>query len=390
MEDYRSQVGEEPEDWIYGLLEGYLETYTPKTKVKLLRFQIGKNLGEIDVAGFKEEKVIVIESKFWESSNVSEIERELDKFERRLVVFKHNMDKHGFSKDMKVIPLFYNPWPPFPKYGNSGIIIIPSLSALIRYLVSNFTPIVRPYAKSSEQIAQVLADDTEDHLFMSDLSSYLPLEKDMFRIQDIQVYEIDENEIVANSYVSMGYSLPFTYDVDDECLSKIKNFGVKKGTVLRVCTYNLMGYWFNIQIVDFKIISLDEAFDPDRVLAKLNYEQYDESLAHLIAGENGYLLSEIKLRYGLNLKKFFDWAVASGHNVYSATGTLLRRASIPGQKLYQCECGEIPSMSKEVYSELIKRYGNDLKCGKCDPLLLKKIKEFSGDNTLTFHNYRED
>lgn len=378
MKEYRSKVGEEPEDWIYGLLEGYLETFTPKTREKLLRFQIGKDLGEIDVAGFKKKKVVIIESKFWESSNVSEIERELDKFEKRLVVFEKNMDKHGFSKDMEVIPLFYNPWPPFPKYGKSGIIIIPSLSALIWYMISNFAPIVRPYARSSEQIARFLADDTEDRLFMSDLSSHLPVEKDTYRVQDVQVDEIDENEVVAYSYVPMGYAFPFIYDVDGECLSKLKKSGVKKGSVLRVCTYNLHGYWFQIQIVDFRLISLEKPFDPNRVLAELNPGQYDEFLAHIIAGHNGYELREIAVRYGLNLKKFLDWAEASGHNVYSAAGILLRRASIPGQKLYQCECGEVPSVSQDIYPELVKRYGKGLKCRRCDPMLQNKIEEISG------------
>ena len=145
-----------------------------------------------------------MESKFWESSNVSEIEKELDKFEKRLILFEQNKDKYGFSSEQEVIPLFYNPWPPYPKYGRLGIILIPSLVALIWYVVSKFPPIVRPYAKCTEQITSFLAEDTEDRLFMSDLSSYLPLEKDMYRIQDIQVESIDENEVVAYSYAPMG------------------------------------------------------------------------------------------------------------------------------------------------------------------------------------------
>lgn len=389
LKEYRSQVGEEPEDWIYGFLKGYFETFTPKTKEKLLRFHIGKDQGEIDVAGFNEKKIVIVESKFWESSNVSEIEKELDKFEKRLILFEQNKDKYGFSSEQEVIPLFYNPWPPYPKYGRLGIILIPSLVALIWYVVSKFPPIVRPYAKCTEQITSFLAEDTEDRLFMSDLSSYLPLEKDMYRIQDIQVESIDENEVVAYSYAPMGYAYPFIYDLGDECQLKLKKTGVKKGSVLRTCTYNLQGYWFQIQIVDFRIICLEKSFDPERVLTELNPTQYDEFLAGFHTGYNGNELREIATRDGISLKKFFNWAEKSGHNVYAAAGILLGRAMNPRHKFYQCECGDVASVPSDIHIELVKRYGSDLKCRKCDPSLQSKIEEISGQKMMTLCGHRK-
>lgn len=389
MNAYRSRIGDEPEDWIHNFLKGYLNTVTPDTKQKLLRLRLGGNSGEIDAAGYNNEKIVIVESKFRESITVSEIESELSKFEQTLNEFIKRKEMYGFSGSQEIIPLFYHPWAPFPSYGGASISLISSLATLIVFLTFNFPPKDPHFVKVTNSISDFLKNDTEERLFMSDLSDYLDVEEDTFRIQDIQVAAIDESEVTVYAYAPIGHAFQFVFDLDSDCLSKCKLAGVKKGSVLRACTYNLNGNWTLIQLVDFKVLYLDKQFDPDKILAELNQMQYGEFLAHLNAGKNAEELMEFTSRNGINLKRFLEWSEATGFNTYVAVARLMGRSLFPGHKFFQCKCGEVVSMLEGIYNEVVRRYGKDLRCKNCDPSLYSKMEEIGGHKLFSISFSRD-
>lgn len=377
---YSNRLGEAPEDWIYNILTGYLYTNSPITGEKLLRYKLGKKKPEIDVIGYNDNKIVLVESKFWESSNVPEVEAELARFEKRIEHFDKNREQYGFSKDQEIITLFYFPWPPFPKYGKFAIKLIPSISAIMWYLLTNFPPKRRPFVRPTEDINNFLNDDNEERLFMSDLSDILEVEKDMFRIQDVQVDYIEENEITVFSYIPLGFATPFIFDIDKDCKRELKIQGVKHGSLIRTCTYNLRGYWSDIQLVSFKVLSLNTPFNPDEILIERNPNQYDSFLAATFGSElSKDLLNLIKKRK-ISLQRYIKWAEDSGHNVSIAVETLLARGNFPNFVLSQCDCGEVVGMNENLYSEFTKRHGPNVKCKNCDPDMKRKIENIVGAN----------
>lgn len=380
--EYSKRLGEEPEDWIYNIVKGYLDTTSPINGKRLIRYKLGKKKPEIDVIGYNDCKIVLIESKFWESSNVSSLEEELTKFEKRVTFFNENKIQYGFSEKQEIIPIFYFPWPPFTKYGSLGIMLVPSLSAIIWFLLTNFPPRRRSLVKATDKIIEFLKNDNEERLFMTDLSDYLEVEPDMYTIQDVQVDEINENEITVFSYVAIGFAAPFIFDLDDDVLEELKKQGVKHGSLLRACTYNLRGYWGDIQLVAFKILSVEGLFSPNEILAVKNPREYDRFLAATFGPELSQELLDFTKRRKISLQRYMRWAEDSGHNVFMAVGTLLARGDIPGTVLSQCDCGEVTNMQNEIYSEFVKKYGQNVKCKNCDPGLKNKIEGIVGSNVF--------
>ncbi len=378
LDSYRKELGDGPEEWINKLLRGHLKTKNPKNGKELIRLRLGKNKGDIDDIGFNDSEILVIESKFRETLNVQELEKELDKFERNLDYFELVKSDFGFTSSQRVIPIFYTPWPPYSVYGKHNIMVIPSIGTLIEYLVNHYPPIERPYAKPTAEISEFLKKDRENRLFIADLSNYMDLEKDMYRIQDIQVQGIEDHEVNAFIFYPKLNSVPIILDVDDDCLERLKSAGVKEGTVLRVVLFNQHEYWLKVQIVDFRVLRLDSPLDPDNVLTDLNSKEYEEFVMRLVAGDKTDELLRFASKNKINLRKYIRWAEASGHNIYYAIGNLSSRSAVLDSESYQCDCGEVTTLSKPVIIKMKGLYGNNLKCKNCDPDWLNKVEFVSG------------
>ncbi|OLS25943.1 MAG: hypothetical protein HeimC3_12170 [Candidatus Heimdallarchaeota archaeon LC_3] len=71
---------------------------------------------EFDIIVHNSNYLIVIESKHWLLSERNEVIIEIKKFERKIAWLNNNKNKFGFSKDLLILPIFYLPYPPFPKY----------------------------------------------------------------------------------------------------------------------------------------------------------------------------------------------------------------------------------------------------------------------------------
>ena len=377
MNEYQKDIGEAPEDWIFDLIRGHLETMTPIGNRDLHRFKLGGNAGEIDAAGYNDKKIILVESKFRETLTISELEIELNKFEKTINNFNQRKVRYGFSKNQEVIPLFYNPYPPFPTFGKTGIILIPTITSLIWYLQSNFPQKDFKFVKTNDSIRNFLNGDSGERLYMTDLSNFLDVEIDTYRIQDVQIDDIIENEVVAYAFGPIGSAFPFTFDIDDDCLTKIKMNGVKKGSVIRACTYNLNGNWTLIQLVDFRIIYLEKQLDPDRILTELNPKQYEEFLAYYNTGREAESLLNIASANNMNLKKYIGWAENKGYNINIAIGRMIAMSLVPRQKFIQCECGNVMSIPERIYEKVKKQFSSSLKCKDCDPSLYGKILTFA-------------
>lgn len=380
--EYSKRLGEAPEDWIYNVLNGYLDTNSPISGEKLLRYKLGKKKPEIDVIGYNDNKIVLVESKFWESSNVPEVEVELAQFEKRIEYFDQNRERYGFSKDQKIIPLFYFPWPPFPNYGKFNIALIPSISAIMWYMLTNFPPNMRPFVKPTEDMDKFLTDDKEERLFMSDLADILKVERNMFRVQDVQIDSVEDDEVTVFAFVSFGFATPFIFDIDDDCKRKLKTQGIKHGSLIRACTYNLRSNWSDVQLVAFRVLSQSAPFNPNKNLIERNPNEYDEFLADTFGTNLSKDLMELVKKRKISLQRYMKWAVDSGHNVLTSVGTLLAEGDIPHAVLSQCDCGEVICLNERIYSEFVKMNGPNVRCKNCDPDMKRKIENIVGTNTF--------
>ena len=386
-DEYRKSIGENPEDWIFDLIKGHLETTTPIGGRELHRFKLSGNSGEIDAAGYNDKKIVIVESKFRETLTVSELETELKKFEKTVGNFIKRKERYGFSNSQEVISLFYNPWPPFPTFGKTGITLIPTISTLIWYLQSNFPQENPKFVKTTDPINDFLNNDSTERLYMTDLSNFLDVENEKYRVQDVQIADISDDEVVAYAFSPIGRAFPFTFDIDEDCLKKIELTGVKRGSVIRACTYNLNGNWTLIQLVDFRIIYLEKQLDPDRILTELNPKQYEEFLAHYNTGRGAEELLEIVNINNIDLKKYIRWAENKGYNINIAIGRLMGMDSGPGHKLTQCECGNVLYFPEYIYKKVTKQFGSSLKCKDCDSSLFSKILTSVGEKAAALLTY---
>jgi hypothetical protein len=201
---------------------------------------------------------------------------------------------------------------------------------------------------------------------MTDLSNFLDVESEKYRVQDVQIADISDDEVVAYAFSPIGRAFPFTFDIDEDCLKKIELTRVKRRSVIRACTYNLNGNWTLIQLVDFRVIYLEKQLDPNRILTELNPKQYEEFLAYYNAGREAEELLEIVNINNIDLKKYIRWAENKGYNINIAMGRLMGMYSGPGHKLTQCECGNVLPLPESIYKKVTKQFGSSLKCKDYD------------------------
>ena len=164
---------------------------------------------------------------------------------------------------------------------------------------------------------------------------------------------------------------------------------MKRGSVIRACTYNLNGNWTLIQLVDFRIIYLERQLYPDKILTELNPKQYEEFLAYYNTGREAERLLNIVNINNIGLKKYIGWAENKGYNINIAIGRLMGMASSPGQKFKQCECGNVLSIPERIYEKVTKQFGSSLKCKDCDLSLYSKILTFAGKKTAASLFYQD-
>ena len=84
-------------------------------------------------------------------------------------------------------------------------------------------------------------------------------------------------------------------------------------------------------------------------------------------------IEEVLTENDLSLNKLITCCSRKKQNILSAMGAVLAMKDLD-QKIIQCECGEIMSFNKEIYSKYLSIYGDDkILCKRCDPNFIQKM-----------------
>jgi hypothetical protein len=242
------------EEYLYRVINGYdLNLNHPLSNKPLLRVTHPDNAGiEIaDIMGYDDKTLVVIESKFWDSPNLENLETEMGKFEEKIVYIEKNLSKFGFTEKLSVVPLFYTPFAPYPTWNN--ITITPSALTLASEIGKHF-----PIRKVELQIG---TEETNRLLNMVNTPSPLPIDASIIipsmkenthTVHDVLVLEFDEEEVTVlldlpqSLYGYMSY-----FDISKEVFAELKK-EVETGDIIRAVTANLNGTWSLIQLLHFK------------------------------------------------------------------------------------------------------------------------------------------
>lgn len=81
----------------------------------------------------------------------------------------------------------------------------------------------------------------------------------------------------------------------------------------------------------------------------------------------------------LSFDKLTSCCCKKGQNILEAMGAVLAMHDL-GQKIIQCQCGEVMSFSDEIHNRYLKTYGNNVLCKRCDSEFMQKMQALSGRN----------
>ena len=231
------------EDILYNGVTASLQTRHPKNTQKLLRYRLPGNNGDIDVAGFNETNLVLLEAKFWDSPTIASLELELTKFEHHIEYVQTHLADLGFDQRLKIISIFFTPYAPFAKWHD--ILLLPSISAILSFLVTRFGPRPSTLIVGDDKIRQFVQADTKERFMAAlDGSKISPdIDEDVYRIQDGVVDELEDTELVVYVTAPSGRAYPIICDVNDKVAADLRSSGVGPGTVIRMGLHNLLGGW---------------------------------------------------------------------------------------------------------------------------------------------------
>ncbi len=85
----------------------------------------------------------------------------------------------------------------------------------------------------------------------------------------------------------------------------------------------------------------------------------------------------------LSLDKLIACCSKKKQSILSAMGSVLAMNDFDNI-IIQCECGEVMSFNKEIYSKIISFYGDEkILCRRCDPNFIQKLETINGRNVVT-------
>jgi hypothetical protein len=242
------------EEYLYRVINGYdLNLNHPLTNKPLLRVAHPENAGiEIaDIMGYDDKTLVVVESKFWDSPNLEDLESEICKFEQKIVYIERNLSKFGFPEKLCVIPIFYTPFAPYHTWKN--ITITPSALTLASEIGKHFSTRKVELQKGSDETKSLLNKVTTPTPLPIDAATIIPsIKKNTHTVHDVLVLEFDEEEVTVlldlpqSLYGYMSY-----FDISKEVFGELKN-EVEPGDIIRAVTANLNGTWSLLQLLHFK------------------------------------------------------------------------------------------------------------------------------------------
>lgn len=248
--------GEVVEDYFHRFVNAYdLCVEHPTTGKPLVRVKHPDLNAEIaDVMGYNKRNVLVLECKFWNTPFLLELEEELKRFEEKVNYIESNLRKFGLDGKMEVVPIFYTPFAPYPRWHR--IIILPSAFALGIELAKIFGPKkFEPIEKNPglEKLFELVEDAAPFPIDASRLLESLPL--NTYRIHDAVVWKYDQEEITV--FIDLPFSVEgfFSYlDITQETFHELAQKNVSPGDIIRMIIANLNGTWTITQLLCFRKI----------------------------------------------------------------------------------------------------------------------------------------
>jgi hypothetical protein len=373
--------GSVTENLIYGAVSAFMNMVNPKDGKKLLRYQLPQPYGDIDVGGFDEKHLLLIESKYWDAPTVESLEEELSKFVKRVEYVQENLSDLGFSPTLHVIPFFYTPYPPFATF--ERIQMVPSVSALIYHLETNYRH--RPFKLIDPEPALIgfLNRDPGERLLAFDVSKrFRKTSPNKYWIHDAVFEGLDQREATLSVMVPSGQTMPIICEVSDKVAEELGSGRVPPGTVIRTLLYNLTGGWSLTQLASFKVLSTPNGASNFDAALRLQLASPNASIREFVLRNwGGKLATDILKfisRWYIDLPKLVFRLQEKGQNYLSGVGVALGMESIY-DGLAQCPCGEIVGYMSDVEAPMRKQYRDGLlRCKNCDPSVGNKLARITG------------
>ena len=370
------------EDLLFNAVTPVLNTKHPENGAKLLRYRLPRDNGDIDVGGFNGRNLLLVEAKFWDEPTIASLEKELEKFKRRTEYVQQNLTQLGFKKGLKITPVFFTPYAPFSKW--KGILLMPSVSALILFLLTKFGKRRFKLILGDSRIRQFVQTDEGERLFALDgsrISSQIP--EDTYRVQDGVVVSVEDDEVTVYVMTPPGRVYPLFCEVTKSVVQQLKGSGVEPGTVIRMGLFNVLGGWAPVQLCCFRVEKSAEETkgqSPDMILTLANASSAQEEFVLSTWGDHlGKEILDFLKRWNIDLPKLLARFNEKGQNYLSGVGIALGLADIYDH-VEQCSCGDVFGTSKDLAARLPTLYSDGkLRCKSCDPEFPTKIHQLTGD-----------
>jgi len=248
--------GEVVEDYFYRYVNAYdLRVEHPTTGEPLVRVKHPDLSTEIaDVMGYNKRNVLVLECKFWNTPILLDLEEQLIRFEEKVNYIESNLRKFGLDEKLEVVPIFYTPFAPYPRWHR--IVIFPSAFALGMELAKIFGPKkFEPIEKIPrlKKLFELVDGPAPFPIDASLLLESLPL--NTYGIRDAVVWKYDQEEMTV--FIDLPVSLEglLAYlDITQETFHELGQKNVSPGDIIRMIIANLNGTWTITQLLCFRKI----------------------------------------------------------------------------------------------------------------------------------------
>ncbi len=370
------------EDVLFNGATACLQTTHPRNSRKLLRYQLPDGKGDLDVAGFDKSNLLLIEAKFWDSPTIDSLEEELDKFMQRIEYVRQNLSKLGFEPGLKITPVFFTPYAPFPKW--QEIILLPSISSIISFIFTKFGSRTFELIAGDERIRQFVQTDRKERLMALDgsmVSSDIP--ENLYRIQDGVVDLLEDSEITVYAMTLAARAYPIFCEVSESVARQLRSSGVGPGTVIRMGLYNVLGGWAPTQLCFFTVLkSFEETKgqSAEVILTVANASSAKEDFVLRTWGDQaGRQILDFVKKWNVDFPKLLTRLDQKGQNYLSGVGIALGLQDM-FDHVEQCSCGEVFGLSKALAVQLRTLYRDEkLRCPGCDPEFSTKIRKLTGN-----------
>lgn len=382
--EYYRYIGKTVEDVIFSFISAYsANTNHPKTGKPLLRVSHPEKPGEeiADVMAYNNRYLVVIESKFWETLTIKDLEAELFKFYEKINYIKKNLVKFNLAKNLEIKPFFYVPYPPYSEW--NGIKLVPSI-VLLGIEISRFFTLrptkLAPRFPKLQKILQKIKDPTPYPIDLSLIDPSIP--SNTYRVQDgvVESYDMKEATVLIDNPI--GLPTVLIVDISSSIFNELRDARVDKGDVIKMVLFNLNNAWTQIQLVEFKVMNRYELsrseLDSYGLLSILQQNSGHRTIEKLIfqlwGEKDGKEILNILKKWKIDFPLFLKHQIEKGQNILIGVGKLLEMANM-FENLVQCKCGEVIGLGSEILKVMKEMYPDGIRCSKCDPEQLKRLRK---------------